>query len=774
MQLSANSVKLLSGGNVIKQGDQTPLTFELFDEQGNLVELQEATVKVKIANNQIVLLEKTTTINPDNTVSFSLSKDDVLGNGKMRLEFSVTYANSIVEKFPAEGWQEIMITPTLDDLSAGNVAVITIEQFEQRINTAVTEANTATTAANNAANTANQVAQDVSEATTAANNAASNANTAANAANTAAISANDAAAAANASAGEAETAATNATNASDAANTASNAANLASIAASDAADLANTAASNADAATNSATTAAENANTATTAANNAAVNTQAIVDNTKFIEIYNPLTQYKKNNIVSLNGSSFIAKRDTMGNTPIGDASDLNWGLIAQRGVDGTGSVSTVNNIPPDENGNVEITIPDPDLSGYETVTGAQEKADAAEANAIAWGKSYGLGTVSKTLSSVDLDGVAENGLYYASAVSNRPIAENGYLIVQVLSSVYSAQKYITATSNREFRRINNNGTWSAWEEIIGSEEFTQFQDDVALHQAEDAIHVAGGTANAIAISTSQNYAYTQHKRLSFKAVTDNTGNVTIDVDGKGAMPALKFDGTQLAAGSIKAGKVYDFYYDTANGGRFFLIAKASGNATAGDVLAGKTASGDDGEFIGSMPNNGAVTITPGSTNKVIPTGYHNGAGIVSGDADLVAGNIKSGINIFGVTGTLNPMRPGDTVVISNTSSLGTTSTNMTKMKEVQVHTGGQYRIKFSMWHYGNNSQYSYAQIYVNGVAKGVLRSTNSISGEVQFTEDMVINGGDAVQIFARSGNGHQVAIGNMFFSIELLFNIYM
>ncbi|MED1907879.1 pyocin knob domain-containing protein, partial [Cytobacillus firmus] len=489
MQLSANSVKLLSGGNVIKQGDQTPLTFELFDEQGNLVELQEATVKVKIANNQIVLLEKTTTINPDNTVSFSLSKDDVLGNGKMRLEFSVTYANSIVEKFPAEGWQEIMITPTLDDLSAGNVAVITIEQFEQRINTAVTEANTATTAANNAANTANQVAQDVSEATTAANNAASNANTAANAANTAAISANDAAAAANASAGEAETAATNATNASDAANTASNAANLASIAASDAADLANTAASNADAATNSATTAAENANTATTAANNAAVNTQAIVDNTKFIEIYNPLTQYKKNNIVSLNGSSFIAKRDTMGNTPIGDASDLNWGLIAQRGVDGTGSVSTVNNIPPDENGNVEITIPDPDLSGYETVTGAQEKADAAEANAIAWGKSYGLGTVSKTLSSVDLDGVAENGLYYASAVSNRPIAENGYLIVQVLSSVYSAQKYITATTNREFRRINNNGTWSAWEEIIGSEEFTQFQDEVSSHLADYVKH---------------------------------------------------------------------------------------------------------------------------------------------------------------------------------------------------------------------------------------------------------------------------------------------
>ncbi|MFE4525870.1 pyocin knob domain-containing protein, partial [Cytobacillus firmus] len=493
MQLSANSVKLLSGGNVIKQGDQTPITFELIDETGNLVNLEGSTVIVKIANPQILVLEKNATINEDNTISIALSQSDITGHGVMRLEFHVTYPDQQKEIFPADGWQEIKITPSLDVLDNGNVSVITIEQFEQRINTAVTEANTAATAANNAANAANQVAQEVGEATTAANTAASNANTAANAANTAATSANDAAAAANASAEEAETAATNATNASDSANTASNAANLASIAASDAADIANTAASNADAATNSATTAAENANTATTAANNAAVNTQAIVDNTKFIEIYNPLTQYKKNNIVSFNGSSFIAKRDTMGNTPIGDASDLNWGLIAQRGVDGTGSVSTVNNIPPDENGNVEITIPDPDLSGYETVTGAQEKADAAEANAIAWGKSYGLGTVSKTLSSVDLDGVAENGLYYASAVANRPITENGYLIVQVLSGVYSSQKYITATTNREFRRINNNGTWSAWEEIIGSEEFTQFQDEVTSHLAEKASKTAFG-----------------------------------------------------------------------------------------------------------------------------------------------------------------------------------------------------------------------------------------------------------------------------------------
>ncbi|MCP4198967.1 MAG: DUF1566 domain-containing protein, partial [Proteobacteria bacterium] len=33
--------------------------------------------------------------------------------------------------------------------------------------------------------------------------------------------------------------------------------------------------------------------------------------------------------------------------------------------------------------------------------------------------------------------------------------------------------------------------------------------------------------------------------------------------------------------------------------------------------------------------------------------GYHNGSGTVAGDADLAVGNIKSGVDIFGVTGTV-------------------------------------------------------------------------------------------------------------------------
>nr|MBZ4193590.1 DUF1566 domain-containing protein [Candidatus Contendobacter sp.] len=74
--------------------------------------------------------------------------------------------------------------------------------------------------------------------------------------------------------------------------------------------------------------------------------------------------------------------------------------------------------------------------------------------------------------------------------------------------------------------------------------------------------------------------------------------------------------------------------------------------AAAAQVLNGVTFSNAAASGLtGTMPNRGAQAITPGAAAKPIPLGYHNGLGSVAGDADLVAGNIKSGVAIFGVTG---------------------------------------------------------------------------------------------------------------------------
>lgn len=82
--------------------------------------------------------------------------------------------------------------------------------------------------------------------------------------------------------------------------------------------------------------------------------------------------------------------------------------------------------------------------------------------------------------------------------------------------------------------------------------------------------------------------------------------------------------------------------------------SQASGTAGASDVLTGKTFSNAGGTGIGgTMPNNGAVSIVPGTTAQTIAAGYHSGAGSVAGDPNLQASNIRSGVSIFGVAGTM-------------------------------------------------------------------------------------------------------------------------
>ncbi|WP_422659127.1 tail fiber protein [Paenibacillus sp. EC2-1] len=83
-------------------------------------------------------------------------------------------------------------------------------------------------------------------------------------------------------------------------------------------------------------------------------------------------------------------------------------------------------------------------------------------------------------------------------------------------------------------------------------------------------------------------------------------------------------------------------------------IIRATGNATAADLLAGKTASNASGPITGNIPARGAGgTVTPGTANQTKDAGYYSSAITILGDPDLLAGNIRSGVNIFGVNGSL-------------------------------------------------------------------------------------------------------------------------
>lgn len=79
--------------------------------------------------------------------------------------------------------------------------------------------------------------------------------------------------------------------------------------------------------------------------------------------------------------------------------------------------------------------------------------------------------------------------------------------------------------------------------------------------------------------------------------------------------------------------------------------------AIVSEILAGKTAHARGAELTGTMANNGSVSgvISTKSGTYVVPQGYHDGSGTVAispeEQAKIIAGNIKSGVEILGTTG---------------------------------------------------------------------------------------------------------------------------
>lgn len=82
--------------------------------------------------------------------------------------------------------------------------------------------------------------------------------------------------------------------------------------------------------------------------------------------------------------------------------------------------------------------------------------------------------------------------------------------------------------------------------------------------------------------------------------------------------------------------------------------------ATDAEILVGKTAYKKGSKVTGTMPNNGAVTgVIKTKTGKyTIPQGYHDGSGFAQIDtteqAKLIPTNIREGVTILGVAGTMS------------------------------------------------------------------------------------------------------------------------
>lgn len=109
-----------------------------------------------------------------------------------------------------------------------------------------------------------------------------------------------------------------------------------------------------------------------------------------------------------------------------------------------------------------------------------------------------------------------------------------------------------------------------------------------------------------------------------------------------------------------------------------FDVDSGDADVAVAEILEGKIAYARGAKVTGTMPNKGTVTgvIAAVADSFTIPLGYHDGSGSVAIKAEeqakLVADNIREGVTILGVEGTMSGsenMKPQAKTVTPSTST---------------------------------------------------------------------------------------------------------
>lgn len=126
-----------------------------------------------------------------------------------------------------------------------------------------------------------------------------------------------------------------------------------------------------------------------------------------------------------------------------------------------------------------------------------------------------------------------------------------------------------------------------------------------------------------------------------------------------GGNTLIDLTGDTVTRADVQSGKTFHLKDgSTTTGTNNWDAYTQDADAAASEILATKTAYVNKNKVIGTMPNISSTTLTISTTNGVtIPQGYHDGGGKVtftSTELDkLIGSNIKNGVTILGVQGTL-------------------------------------------------------------------------------------------------------------------------
>ena len=156
-----------------------------------------------------------------------------------------------------------------------------------------------------------------------------------------------------------------------------------------------------------------------------------------------------------------------------------------------------------------------------------------------------------------------------------------------------------------------------------------------------------------------------------------------------GGQTLIDLTADDVAASDVLSGKKFHLPSGAPGTGTCPYDADTSdATAVAAEILATKTAYKNGSKLTGTMPNNGAVagSISAKAEQYTVPQGYHDGSGKVSisstEQAKIIAGNIKSGVQILGVTGSYT----GEAI-----SAQAKTATPTTAQQTILPDTGYDY-----------------------------------------------------------------------------------
>lgn len=156
-------------------------------------------------------------------------------------------------------------------------------------------------------------------------------------------------------------------------------------------------------------------------------------------------------------------------------------------------------------------------------------------------------------------------------------------------------------------------------------------------------------TASGATVTVPSGY-YASQATKSVATATQASPSISIDSAGK-----ITASATQTA-GYVSAGTKTGTKQLTTQAAKTITPSKSSQTAVAKNVYTtgAVTVAAIPSTYVQPSYTKDATTYTPTTANQTISAGtYLTGAQTIKGDSNLIAGNIKSGITIFGITGTL-------------------------------------------------------------------------------------------------------------------------